>query len=599
MKNFQEFHNHIQSLDSASTPEDFAKRELELETGYLTVTDHGSLDATRSVYDMCAPGGKYHGKLKPILGCEIYFRDDDDTILAEAGYERTAETNSQGIVEPLNWRETIKYCHATLHATDEQAFFKLTKILSDADLRAEKHGSERKPLFTWANLEELGAHNVTAGSGCLIGMVGRHLMQNNDPKTAIKYYEKYRSCFKPGNFFVELMPHRTDKNWVDEVFITFHDGTISRFKPYKNLKTMAKEPLNAEKLAVAFEKNPEKALAEHQKLLATMHYRKWTEVEPKAIKNVVHKNGFEQNECKPWCADGDYQKDLNFFLVSLARKYNDPVVISSDAHFATPDYKIVQDVRLMQHGGSWRFAESHHRMSSAEAFANFKERLGATEAEFEGWLENNRIWASKFDNFKFSKRDSIPSRFYPEDTLGHTYKLIEKHGRMNWNDPVWVDRLNQEIELLHRNGTMDLLPYFMIDEEVCDLYQENRQLTGPGRGSAAGVGLSYLLNITHVDPIKHKLSLDRFLTLDRILTGKNPDIDQDLPSRDLLEGWEENLLEVTMEDGSTKKVPVDTMVKTSVGNLPIKEAFYRQLDVVEFILPILQSEEPQYEDKED
>lgn len=52
--------------------------------------------------------------------------------------------------------------------------------------------------------------------------------------------------------------------------------------------------------------------------------------------------------------------------------------------------------------------------------------------------------------------------------------------------------------------------------------------------SAGGVLISYLLGITHVNPLKHNLSLDRFLTLDRIKSGKMPDIDTDFADRDWL-----------------------------------------------------------------
>jgi hypothetical protein len=68
--------------------------------------------------------------------------------------------------------------------------------------------------------------------------------------------------------------------------------------------------------------------------------------------------------------------------------------------------------------------------------------------------------------------------------------LIEKHGRMRWNDPIWVERLEKEIDLLHNNGVVDLLPYFFIDEEVCDLYGATASSPARawfGRRSAAGV----------------------------------------------------------------------------------------------------------------
>lgn len=49
--------------------------------------------------------------------------------------------------------------------------------------------------------------------------------------------------------------------------------------------------------------------------------------------------------------------------------------------------------------------------------------------------------------------------------------------------------------------------------------------------SAGGFLISYLLGITHVNPIKYELHSSRFLTLDRVLSGNLPDIDCDLPTR--------------------------------------------------------------------
>lgn len=528
MRNFISPHVHVQSLDSASTPKLFAKRELELDTGYITVTDHGTLEATRAVYDMCAPGGKHHGKLTPILGLEGYFRDDNDKILLDKGIER--KINKDGVA---TFVDHYKYSHITLHCLDEAAYYTLVKKLSDADFRAEQHGSERKPLFDWNVLEELGAQNITATSGCLIGMVGRHLMQNNDPDTAIKFYEKARSLFKPGNFFVELFPHVTDKFFQSIVKVKLEDGTVHEFRPKRKVRTLSPNDggeVYAEDLAADFKKSPEKARKRHISIVDTMENRKWTGKQLLNVVSVEAYEGFVHNECKPWCAHGDYQLEVNRFIAALAKKHGDPILVSDDSHFAYPEEKILQDARL----GHWRFVPSHHRMTSAEAFSYFNGRLGVSEATFEGWVQNSYDWASRFKDFKFSARNPLPTAFYPTDTLRHTFSLIQKNRRMNWNDPVMVARLKQEIDLLHGNGSIDLLSYFMVDEEVCDFYLRKGFLTGPGRGSAAGLLLTYLLGITHVNPIKYGLSVDRFMTLDRIQSKKLPDIDQDLPFRDLL-----------------------------------------------------------------
>lgn len=527
MRPFVTPHCHIKSLDSASTPKEFAKRETELGTGYITVTDHGTLEATRSVYDMCAKGGKYHGKLTPILGLEGYFRDDDDEILKAKGVVRKADADGK-----LTFRDNYKYAHITLHCLDEPAYFTLVKKLSDADLRAEQHGSERKPLFDWNTLAELGQQNITATSGCLIGMVGRHLLQNNDPETAIKFYEKTRSLFKPGNFFVEIFPHVTDKFYQVAVIVKLEDGTELSYGAKRKFKTLSNRDggeVYAEDLAAHFKKDPSDARDEHKSIVDVMENRKWTGRQHSNLVSVELREGFVKNECRPWCPDGDYQRDVNRFVAALAKKYGDKILMSDDSHFAYPEEKIIQDARL----GGWRFAESHHRMSTEEARTYFKAKLDVPDATIEEWVENSHEWASRFKDFKFSPRNTLPTAFYPKDTLRHTFDLIQKHKRMNWANPAMSERLKAEIKLLHQSG-VDLLSYFMVDEEVCDLYLRNGELTGPGRGSAAGLLLTYLLNITHVNPLDYDLSMDRFMTPDRVASGKLPDIDQDLPHRDLL-----------------------------------------------------------------
>ena len=59
---------------------------------------------------------------------------------------------------------------------------------------------------------------------------------------------------------------------------------------------------------------------------------------------------------------------------------------------------------------------------------------------------------------------------------------------------------------------------------VADVANDN-MLSGPGRGSAAGALVAYVLNITQVDPIKYGLQFERFLTKGG---SGYPDIDYDV-----------------------------------------------------------------------
>lgn len=526
-RNFVSPHVHIQSLDSASTPQEFAEKEVELGTGAITVTDHGTLVAVPEVYEMA----KKH-KLTPILGEEIYLRDDDCPILTAAGMKK----DEQG-----TFANVRKYYHACIHCCDEAAYLTLAKETSLAfDRRGEKHGSEVKPLMTWEQIERIGSMNTTGTSGCLIGVVQGHLM-NGNKELATAYYEKMRSCFKPGAFYVEVFPHVCDRYWDQGVYLKFPDGE-QKYRAEKKLSVRVNEK-EIEVTAMELHKRM-KLFQEHGKvqLLAVKHYYTWYPFEaPKDLVDTEYREGFYINDCTEWSPDGDLQKPANQFVIEMAKKYGDKILIGDDSHFAVPEHHEFQTSKLLSGGGNWRFHTSYHRQNSAAAFEHFKNTLGISEREFEEWIDNSYEFRDRFKDFKFNPKVRMVTKRYPEDTLGHLRELILAKGRMRFDDQRYIDRLQSEIRMLHENGTIDLLPYFFFSQEVVQQYIPARKSTGPGRGSAAGILIAYLLGITHMDPIRYELSQDRFITTERILSGKLPDIDMDLPDRDLLldpaNGW--------------------------------------------------------------
>lgn len=552
------------SFDTASTPEEFAKRALELGVPYTTTTDHGTLQGARQVYGTAKKYG-----LTPIIGCEFYLRDDQCSTLLDNGVQ---------VGEDGTLKHYAKYFHVTAHFQDREAFETASRLISVADSKAEKHGSERKPIFTWADLEELGSKNVTFGGSCLIGAVQRHLLAHNDLAMAERYYQRLRSVAKPGNFIVEVFPHDCSTNWESVCYLHTDQGEKLRLPPWKQIRFESGFSGKIQDLAKKWK------LGQRETVVEVMNNRKWEEMEPKQIVQISHFEGPTKNECRPWAPDGDVQRGCNLAMLHFAQKYGDPVVVSPDDHFAYPDGKDIQDIRLLAGGGSWRFSTSYHTVTSQDAFNHFQKTLGTSEKTFESWIDNSYQWASGFHNFDFRSEKSIPSKFYPEDTLRHLMYLIQKHGRMNWSDPAMVERLKTEVKLFRDNGTKDLLPMFFVSENFCDFYGGLGKLTGPGRGSAAGTLIAYLLRITHVNPLEAGLSLERFLTLTRIKSGALPDIDQDFGDRDpLLKGYEEDGLELTFEDGSTKVVPENAMAKTPEGDVPVREAIERQLDVWEIL----------------
>ena len=86
---------------------------------------------------------------------------------------------------------------------------------------------------------------------------------------------------------------------------------------------------------------------------------------------------------------------------------------------------------------------------------------------------------------------------------------------------IYIDRIKHELEIIKNMGFCN---YFLVVMDYVRFAKEKGILVGPGRGSAAGSLVAYVLDITDVDPIKYNLLFERFLNPNRITM---PDIDID------------------------------------------------------------------------
>ena len=103
-------------------------------------------------------------------------------------------------------------------------------------------------------------------------------------------------------------------------------------------------------------------------------------------------------------------------------------------------------------------------------------------------------------------------------------KLQEKLIKNNVDNPVkYFKQMTYELEIICNAG---FAGYFLILWDWFEWCRANDILCGPGRGSAAGSIISYVLNITKVDPIKNGFFFERFLNTGRL---EFPDIDTDIP----------------------------------------------------------------------
>ena len=130
-------------------------------------------------------------------------------------------------------------------------------------------------------------------------------------------------------------------------------------------------------------------------------------------------------------------------------------------------------------------------------------------------------------NIKIEKRnDLLPIYECPNgyDSFSYLKKLClegiqKKLGKTVLK--VYQERLKMELDVINQMGFCN---YFLIVYDYVRFAKENDILVGPGRGSAAGSLVSYVLDITDIDPIKYNLLFERFLNKMRITM---PDIDID------------------------------------------------------------------------
>ncbi len=106
-------------------------------------------------------------------------------------------------------------------------------------------------------------------------------------------------------------------------------------------------------------------------------------------------------------------------------------------------------------------------------------------------------------------------------------EILVKQGKVATPETkaIYESRIKEELDVIKDAG---LSGYFLIVQDIVNWVRKQGWLPGPGRGSAAGCLISYLVGITQIDPIPYNLLFSRFYNASR--KGSLPDIDTDVPA---------------------------------------------------------------------
>lgn len=501
-------HTHPESPISGSTVEAMINRAAALGRTHFAYTDPAYMTSLFRAYEYTK---KFDGKtdkkgkvwplLKFIPGIEIFFKDVNCDIVKDSQAEKA------------------KYFKITLYARDQKAFSRLSELSSLEREQTIVHYGEVYPVWGWEDLKKCAEEGVVACSSDVHDMVAKTLLTNS-PQVGERVLLKLKALFGD-NYYICLVGNENTHSWVNLVEITLVSG--KRDVIYANSRVVTNAAKYAQAKELVLNPNKHYLLASYEKNFVTRSLGKGEK-----IAQAKAHSGFLK------FPEGDVQLRANKFLYALSKRHNIKVLYSDYAFYAEPEDKAVQDVRLSQ--DDIKEHTKRHMQSSEEAFDYLTKKLGLPEAAATEILNENSAWAESFNGFKLEFDYRVPEVPGGKAPLDLCLEIIKNTGRLPKDRPEYIDRLKYEISVLAKNGKVDLTPYFLPIRDVLDFYNENGQLTGPGRGSAGGSLFMYLMGITHVDPMKYELSFERFLSLDRILTGNWPDVDVDLVDRELLVG---------------------------------------------------------------
>ncbi len=227
------------------------------------------------------------------------------------------------------------------------------------------------------------------------------------------------------------------------------------------------------------------------------------------------------------------ERDIRSELLDIAKRLDLRVVATNDAHYVTESQEQHHDALLcvqtgdtLETPGRFQFNGGGYHIKSAEEMRDYwesevpgacdttlhiAEMIGSYAEVFEG---KNRMPQAKIspgksdiDVLREEVEHFLPTRF-PDGTPQH-----------------YRDQLEREITVITDKGYPS---YFLVVGDMIRWAKSQGIGVGPGRGSAAGALLSYVLHIIDIDPLAHGLIFERFLNPER---DSPPDIDIDFDER--------------------------------------------------------------------
>ena len=243
------------------------------------------------------------------------------------------------------------------------------------------------------------------------------------------------------------------------------------------------------------------------------------------------------------------QHEINKYVLEICKEMDIRVVSTADCHYPSPDAwkdrELYKKIGWLGKGRpSWADDNSTELPSEVEEvgyelypkngdemWEAYKKYTATASVEYDDdeilqtIHEAHDIAMNQIEKFYPDNTVRLPDFVIPAgETADSALRNFAFAGLRDFNlqdKQEYIDRMEQELGIIKDRG---FSKYFLTMKAIADESNE-KMITGPGRGSAAGSLLAYALKITQVDPIKYGLLFSRFLRSD---ATDYPDIDFDV-----------------------------------------------------------------------
>lgn len=257
------------------------------------------------------------------------------------------------------------------------------------------------------------------------------------------------------------------------------------------------------------------------------------------------------------CIDSPHSPQLSVFnhcLRHIAKELKIRCVATPDAHYCTHEDAIDQRV-LLANQLKTTLPKIAHEVKTGnsvvlEQFFKYDNYHIPTLEEMVGYgntleeLENTTVISEMCEDYDITRKPELPQYATPNgETSGEYLRKLCREGFLAKRELVNESMRRANLTLNdygkrfeHEYGVLTdakLADYFLIVHDIINYAKSLNMVMAPGRGSAAGSLILYMLDATQVDPLEHKLIFERFYN-----AGRNsadhislPDVDMDFEIR--------------------------------------------------------------------